>query len=517
MKIITLDGKSLTFEDVESFLKGKAKARVSQEALRRLRNSRKFVEQKLESNEPFYGINTGFGMLASQRIPNKDLPRLQENLILSHAVGVGDCFSDDVARLIMLLRANVLARGHSGIKPETLNLLVEIINRQIVPLIPEQGSVGASGDLCTLAHVALCLIGRGQVRYRGKIMNGARALKLAKLTPIRLAAKEGIALVNGTQGMAALSAKSILRAGSLIKLADIAGALSIEGDRASKRPFDERIHKIRPHPGQLATASNIRKLIDKSQIIESHVKCKRVQDPYSFRCIPQVHGAIKDAFRYAKAVVEKELNGCTDNPLVFHEDEEILSGGNFHGEPLSLAMDVLSISMTEIGSISERRVAILLSPLESELPYKYLVANAGLNSGLAPMHVVMAALVSENKTLAHPASVDTIPTFAGQEDHVSMGMWASRKAFKILENVEKILAMEMFAAAQAIDIQKPLRGKKRSHPGVGTRIAYDLIRKQIPYLEKDREIYPDVQKSLDVIRSGSLIRAVEAVLGPLRV
>lgn len=517
MKIITLDGKSLTFDDVRTFLKGKAKVNVSQEALRYLKNSRKFVEQKLLSNEPFYGINTGFGMLASERIPDRDLEKLQENLIVSHAVQVGDYFPDDVVRLIMLLRANVLARGHSGILPSTLNLLVEMINKQIVPLIPKKGSVGASGDLAPLAHIALSLIGRGPVNYKGRIMNAAKALKLAKLAPIRLAPKEGIALINGTQAMAALSSKTVIRAKDLIKIADIAGALSIEGDRASRRPFDERIHKIRPHPGQLATASNIRKLLDKSQIIESHAKCKRVQDPYSFRCIPQVHGAIKDAFRYAQGVVEKELNSCTDNPLVFHEDNEILPGGNFHGEPLSLAMDVLSIALSEIGSISERRMAILLSPLEGELPFKYLVAKPGLNSGLAPMQVTMAALVSENKTLAHPASVDSIPTFAGQEDHVSMGMWAARKAFKILENVEMILAMEIMAASQAIDIQKPLRSKKRCQPGVGTRVAYEIIRKEIDYLDRDREIRLDIDKSIKIVRSGSLLRAVEAVLGLLRV
>ena len=516
MKIITLDGKSLTLEDIGYFLKGKAKVRVANESLRRLKSSRNFVEEKLSSHEPFYGINTGFGMLASKRIPDRDLKKLQENLVMSHAVGTGNILPDDLTRLIMLLRANVLAQGYSGIRPAIINLLVEMINRGVTPLIPEQGSVGASGDLAPLAHVALAMIGKGEVRFRGKVMNAKRALKLAQLEPVRLAPKEGIALINGTQAMAALAAKAIIKSQLLVKLADVAGALSIEGDRASRRPFDERIHRIRSHPGQLATASNVRRLLEKSQIIESHAKCKRVQDPYSLRCIPQVHGAVKDALRYCTAVVEKEINSCTDNPLVFHEDGEILVGGNFHGEPLALILDVLSIAIAEIGSISERRVAILLSPLEGELPRKYLISDPGLNSGLAPLHVTQASLVSENKTLAHPASVDTIPTFAGQEDHVSMGMWAARKALKVVGNVEAVLSVELIAACQAIDIQKLLKSVKKCSPGAGTRVAYKLVRQEISYLDKDRELSADLKSALRLVRTGAIISAVEGVLGKLR-
>lgn len=516
MKIITIDGKSLTLADAEAMLAGKAKVRVTQDTLRRLGNARKFIDKKLVSHEPFYGINTGFGMLASKRIADRDLDELQENLVVSHAVGAGNCLPDSLVSLIMLLRANVLAKGYSGIKPGTFNLLVEMINGGIYPLIPEQGSVGASGDLAPLAHIALAMIGKGQVRCRGKVMPAKQALSAAKLSPVKLSPKEGIALINGTQAMAAISARVIIGAQNLIKLADIAGALSVEGDRASRRPFDERIHRLRPHAGQLASASNMRKLLDKSQIIESHAKCKRVQDPYSFRCIPQVHGASKDALRYARAIVEKELNSCTDNPLIFHEDEEIISGGNFHGEPLSMAMDVMSIALAELGSISERRVAILLSPLEGELPGKYLISNPGLNSGFAPMHVSMASLVSENKTLAHPATVDTIPTFGGQEDHVSMGMWAARKALMVLTNVETIIAMELLAACQAIDIQKPLRKAKKCLPGAGSRIAYDVIRREVSCLDKDREIHKDIEKSLAMVRSGAVVKAVEEALGPLR-
>lgn len=519
---ITLDGRSLTLSQIENFLEDDVKVHVTPETTRKLRQARAFVEKKLKSHEPFYGINTGFGMLAHKRIPDRDLELLQENLIVSHAVGVGDSLPENISRLIMLLRANVLAAGYSGIRPETLHLLIEMINRGVTPLIPEKGSVGASGDLAPLAHVALAMIGRGMARYKGDMMNAARAMKLAKLKPVKLAPKEGIALINGTQAMAALAAVCAMKAKRMLKLADIAGALSVEGDRASKRPFDARIHAIRPHPGQIATANNVRRLIEGSQIIESHAKCKRVQDPYSFRCIPQVHGAAKDAINYATAVVERELNSCTDNPLIFHEDGEIISGGNFHGEPLAIAMDVLAIALAEIGSISERRVAILLSPLEGELPVKYLVMGAGLNSGLAPLHVTMASMVSENKTLAHPASVDTIPTFAGQEDHVSMGHFAARKAATVVRNLEMVLAVEFLAACQAIDIKKgdvsPSKGKRPLLlPGKGTKAAYNLIRREIRFMERDREVKPDYEKCLELVRSGALIEAAERNTGPLKV
>jgi histidine ammonia-lyase len=512
---IILDGKSLTLSQVEVFLEDHVKVHVTPETTRRLKQVRAFVEKKLKSHEPYYGINTGFGMLAGKRIADRDLELLQENLIVSHAVGVGDYLPENISRLIMLLRANVLAAGYSGIRPETLGLIIEMINRGVTPVIPEKGSVGASGDLAQLSHIALAMIGKGMARFKGEIMKSARALKLAKLKPIKLAPKEGIALINGTQAMEAIALICVIKARRLLKLADISGALSVEGDRASKRPFDPRIHAIRPHPGQIATANNIRRLIEGSQIIESHAKCKRVQDPYSFRCIPQVHGAVKDAANYATSVVLRELNSCTDNPLIFHEDGEIISGGNFHGEPLAIAMDVLAIALAELASISERRVSILLAPLEGELPVKYLVLGPGLNSGLAPLHVTMASIVSENKTLAHPASVDSIPTFAGQEDHVSMGYFAARKAATVVRNVEMVLAIEFLAACQAIDIKK---GEKRPLllPGKGTRAAYNLIRREIPFMERDREVKPDFDTCLELVQSGILIEAVEKNVGALK-
>ncbi|PIU56138.1 MAG: histidine ammonia-lyase [Deltaproteobacteria bacterium CG07_land_8_20_14_0_80_38_7] len=509
-----LDGNSLTLEQIKLFLNENREIEISHSALKKIEKCRLYVEEKIKSENPLYGINTGFGMLASKRISDADLEKLQENLIVSHAAGIGEYIQDDLARLIMLLRANVLAKGYSGIKSGTLQTLVNIINSGIVPLIPIQGSVGASGDLCPLAHVALTLIGKGKVRYKSKIINAMEALSDAGISPVSLAPKEGIALINGTQAMAAFFANAVIKAERLIKLADISGALSLEGDMGSEKPFDEKIHKIRPHPGQLATASNIRKLIHNSEIVKSHKNCKRVQDPYCFRCIPQVHGAVKDAFKYAKSVIEREINSCTDNPLVFFEDDEILSGGNFHGEPLAIAMDLLAMAIAELASISERRVAILLSPLEGELPQKYLVENPGLNSGLAPMHVTMAAIVSENKTLCHPACVDTIPTFAGQEDHVSMGMWGATKLNRIIDNVEKVIAMELIAGSQAIDLGNRLNNKENK-PGSGVAKAYSKVRELISYLDVDRQIYMDIEKAYDLVKHGDIIESVESAVGEL--
>jgi histidine ammonia-lyase len=509
---ILLDGKGLNLEEVREFLEESTDVNVSAGVVKKLTRVRKFVEKKLESHKPYYGINTGFGILANVRIDDKDLGSLQENLILSHAVGVGDPFDETTARLIMLLRASVLSQGYSGVRPEVLDLLVTLINRRITPVIPIQGSVSASGDLAPLAHIALVLTGKGEVMYRGQLMPSMKAFKKEGLKPIELLAKEGIALINGTQATAAMAAQAVLRSEMLIKVADIAGAMSVEGDRASRRPFDPRIHHIRPHPGQIATARNVCKMIAGSRIIADHAKCTRVQDPYSFRCIPQVHGAVKDMYHAAKKTVEIELKSCTDNPLLFDQDDEIISGGNFHAEPVAIMMDALGLAIAELGSISERRVAILNSPLQDELPNKGLVPNPGLNSGMLTAHVTMASLASENKTMAHPASVDTIPTFGGQEDHVSMGLIAARKTMRIVQNVEKILAIELIAACQAIDLAS--RGKK---PGRGSEAIFKLIRKGIPYMEKDRELRLDIEKSIDLVASGTVITTAESTIGNLSV
>lgn len=508
---IRIDGSAFSLDELRRFLEGE-RVEVSPQSMVRVRRVRAFVDRALESKRVYYGINTGFGLLSNRVIPGKDLERLQENLIVSHAVGVGEPFSPSIVRLMMLLRANVLALGYSGIREETLKLLVEMINRNIVPFIPSQGSVGASGDLAPLAHLALCMIGRGEVFYGGRCVATRKALGSEGLRPVKLEAKEGLALVNGTQAMSAMGALALLRLQNLIKVADIVGAMAIEGDSASRRPFDARIQRLRPHPGQIATAANVRKLIAGSRIIASHRRCTRVQDPYSFRCIPQVHGAVKDAVSYARGVITREMGSCTDNPIIFAEDEEIISGGNFHGEPLALAMDTISMAAAELGSISERRVAILIAPLAGEIDEKFLTPEAGINSGLMIPHVTMSALVSENKVLSHPASVDSIPTSGGQEDHVSMGTHAARKALEVIANVEEILAIELFAVCEAIDLQR-----ERGRPGKGTGAVHALVRKGVPEMKGDREYRHDMARCADLVRSGEVVFAAEEACGELKV
>lgn len=505
-----LDGSAPSLSTISKFLAGDLTIALSAKAKARIKASRNFVEKCLDDKNPHYGINTGFGRLATTRISTSDLAKLQVNYLNSHSVGVGDPFPPYVVRLMMLLRANMLAMGYSGIRYETIDLLIAMINSDIVPIVPEQGSVGASGDLAPLAHIALVLTGDGHVFYKGKVMTASKALKLAGLKPIELGAKEALALTNGTQAMLAVAALALIRVENLLAAADIAGALSVEGDRASDAPFDERIHLIRAHPGQIATAKNMRALLADSGIIASHVNCMRVQDPYSFRCIPQVHGAVRDAVSYARDVIVRELGSCTDNPIIFHEDEEILSGGNFHGEPIAIAMDVMGIAIAELGSISERRVAILTAPLSGELDTKFLVEDAGLNSGLMIAHVTMSALASENKSLSHPASVDSIPTSGGQEDHVSMGTIAARKALNIISNCEKIIGIELLAASQAIYLQR-----KHGKPGRGTLAAYDLIREEIPPITGDRAFKKDIDHCIDLVVSGDLVSAAEKVIGRL--
>lgn len=507
---ITLEGGGLTLDDVRAFMKGSDEVEVHAGVIKRLVKVRAYVDQKLASHEPFYGINTGVGLLANKRISDEELDQLQENLIVSHAVGVGALFDDATVRLIMLLRASVLAMGYSGVRPEVLELLVACINKGILPNIPSQGSVSASGDLAPLAHIALVLIGRGGVRYNGEQMPAADAFKKEGLEPIVLKAKEGLALINGTQAACAVALMVLCKAESLAKHADIAGALSIEGERASQRPFDKRIHELRPHPGQEVTADNVRRLIEGSGIIADHAECTRVQDPYSFRCIPQVHGAVKDVIAFARATVERELMSCTDNPLIFEDDDDIISGGNFHAEPLGFAMDALACAVAELGSMSERRVAILNAPLDEEITTKFLVKRSGLHSGFMIPHVTMAALVSENKILAHPATVDTVPTSGGQEDHVSMALIAARKALNIAHNVENILTIEFLAACQAIDLAH--NGKK---PGKGTKAIYDIIRAKIPTMEGDREFRLDIDASRKLVQSGTLIETSERTVGKL--
>ena len=508
MKKIILTGEALTLSELKTFLTEKVQVEIAPSVTKKLYDVRKFVEEKAASNVAHYGINTGFGRLASKKIPQHELELLQRNIILSHAVGVGEPMPLELSRLMMLLRAHVLAQGYSGICAETLQLLVALLNHDITPVIPCQGSVGASGDLAPLAHIGLTLIGEGEVFFQGKKVAASKALQTAALQPITLKAKEGLALVNGTQAILAYAVAAVLKAENLLKSSDVIGALAVEGDLASISPFDERIHQLRPHPGQIATAKNIRTLLANSEIVAGHVNCHRVQDPYSFRCIPQVHGACKDAYRYVRQVVECELASCTDNPLLFPEDDAILSGGNFHGEPVAMAMDMLAIALAELASISERRVAILIAPLDQELPTSFLVPNSGLNSGMMIPHVVMSALVSENKTLCHPASVDSIPTSGGQEDHVSMGTWAARKALQVAQNVEKVLGIELLCAAQAIDMHP-----EQHHAGKGTKPVYQAVRNVAPAITGDRAFYVDMSNCIDLLVSGAVVKTAETALG----
>lgn len=502
-----LNPKEFSWIELENFLQNESlKFQLTNSAKRNILQSRALVEDKVRKGEIVYGVTTGFGKLARVRIPNQDLRRLQRNLIRSHATGVGPVLSQREARLMLFLRIRSLAQGFSGVRMELVATLIAMLERSVIPVIPEQGSVGASGDLAPLAHLAMVVQGEGEAFYRGKRMSGAKAMSAARIRPIHLEAKEGIALINGTQLMTAIGACVFSRAKNVSKLADIAGALSLEALKGSEVPFDARIAKIRPHPGHAKTAANLKKCLAGSQVIPSHVDCEKVQDPYSLRCMPQVHGAVKDALAHVGEVLEREIHAVTDNPLVFAAQNEILSGGNFHGQPVSVALDYLGLSLCTLGSISERRIENMVNPDLSGLP-AFLVSHSGLNSGFMIPQVVAASLVSENKIHAHPASVDTIPTSANKEDHVSMGPIAARKARTILENVETILAIELLCAAQGREFDKKFKA------GRGAQAAYHAVRKLVPALHEDRFLAPDIEKVKQAIISGEIVKQVEAELG----
>ena len=471
--------------------------------------SRAIVEKLLDSTTPVYGISTGFGNLSQIWISPEEREALQRNLILSHAAGVGECLSEDVVRSAMLMRANSLVKGYSGIRPATVDMLLELLNRGVYPAVPSKGSVGASGDLSPLSHIALVLMGEGKAFVAGKLVTGAEALAAVGLSPVAFAAKEGLALINGTQIMTAVGALVVHDAALLMKAADIAAAMSLEALRGTRTAYDERISRIRPHPGQLVTSGNLLKLTDDSRIMESHEHCGKVQDAYSLRCVPQVHGASKDAVRRARETIEIEMNSATDNPLIFPDTGEVISGGNFHGQPVALVMDYLKTALAEIGSISERRVNRMLDAHLSDLP-PFLTAYPGVDSGLMITQYTAAALVSENKVLAHPACVDSIPTSANQEDHVSMGTIAARQSREILENVRHVIAIEMLVAAQGLDFLKPLE------PGVGVRAAHQAVRTEVPHLEEDRVPAEDIATVYRLLVSEAIVNQVEAVVGDLQ-
>ena len=492
---IQLDGASLTLAQVAAAARGGVEVAIAAEARERIRAARGLVDRIAQGSEPTYGINTGFGTLAEVSIPRPDLQRLQRNLILSHSAGVGQPLPPHEVRALILLRANVLSRGLSGIREETLDLLVAMLQRDVLPIIPEKGSVGGSGDLAPLAHLALVLIGEGEATLRGERLPGREALARAGLAPVVLEAKEGLALVNGTQAMLAVGIPALLEAERLARLADVACALTLEGLLGSHKPLLEAIHRVRGHAGQMQSARELRALVRDSELNASHQgpSCEKVQDPYSLRCAPQVHGAARDALAFSRRTLEIEANAATDNPLVFARghgeeglpEELIVSGGNFHGQPASQALDLLAIAVVQLQTISERRVEQLVNPSLSGLP-PFLMKNSGLNSGFMIAQVTAAALCAESRILSHPACTDTVPSSAGREDHVSMGMTAALKARTVVENARSGLAIELLAAAQALDFRAPLRA------GKGAQAAYEAIRSRVPHMAEDRELHRDI-------------------------
>ena len=500
--LIKIDGDQLTLDEFFRVAKMKTRVELSETAITKIKHSRKILEQFIKSEKAYYGINTGFGALATKKIDNKDLMKLQKNLIKSHTAGVGDFLPEEIVRGIILLRANVLAKGYSGVRLKLVQLLLDLLNHHFVPFIPAKGSVGASGDLVPLSHLASVLIGEGYVSFRGKKVRSRTALKQAGLLPVILREKEGLALINGTQVMTAIGIFNLLDAERLVKIADIAGAVTFEAQLGNPSPFYDEIQKVRPYPGQLKTSRNILKLIKNSPLWISHQGGKKVQDAYSIRCIPQVHGAIRDTLNHIRKTLEIEVNSATENPLIFPDKKIILSGGNFHGEPVAFVMDFLSIIITELGNMSERRIDRLLNPSTNMGLPPFLIQNDGLNSGFMIAHITATSLTSENRTLAHPSSVDNIPTSANQEDHVSMGTIGARTAREIIQNVKYILAIELMVGLQALDFYT-LKSSKNIEK------IKSKVRQKVPFLEKDNRLDLYFKEIVDMIDNDSLLNIVK--------
>ncbi|MBZ0138077.1 MAG: histidine ammonia-lyase [Planctomycetes bacterium] len=496
---LILDGKSLTLAQVDRFLYGEfGRIDVSGAARAKVRTARKFVEKLLKQDQAVYGVNTGFGKLANVRIPDKHLGELQTNLIRSHCCGVGEPLPEATVRLAILLRINSLIQGNSGVREEVVDAFLGMLNSDVVPFVPSKGSVGASGDLAPLAHIALTLMGEGKAYSKGRLITARAALKKAGLKPIELQAKEGLALINGTQIIQAIGLVTVCGMRRWIKLCDATAALSLEALRGSDSPFDARVAEIRPHPGHALVSRNMLKMLKGSQIRESHREDDpRVQDAYSLRCVPQVHGAARDGFDFVQTIFERELNAVTDNPLLFPADGDVISAGNFHGQPLSQALDFLAILMSELGAISERRTEQMVNPDLSNLP-PFLVKGSGLNSGLMIAQVVAAALASENKIFSHPASVDSIPTSANKEDHVSMGVTAALKARTVYENLQHLISIELLAGRLALDYHKPLKG------GTNVEAIADVLRKHVKALKRDRVLHEDFAVIRGLVNEGAL-------------
>jgi histidine ammonia-lyase len=505
MRRLTLTGHDFTLRDLADVAHRRARVSLSPAARRAMAASRRVVDRAVARGDRAYGLTTGFGQFAEVSVPREDLETLQLNLVRSHAAGVGRPLSDEAVRATMALRANALARGLSGIRPGTVGKLLAMLAADVLPLIPEQGSVGASGDLAPLAHLALALAGEGKARWKGRTVAASRALAAARLSPVTLAAKEGLALINGVQVSVGIGGLALERALFLARVADVAGAASLDAARGSDAAFDPRVIAARPHPGAAASAANLRRLLAGSAIRESHRGCGKVQDNYALRCMPQVHGAARDAFDHARAVLETEMNSATDNPLVFPRQGDIVSGGNFHGAPVGLVLDYAAIAAADLASISERRIEKLLNPALSDLP-AFLIEEGGLHSGLMLAQVTAAALVSENKILAHPASVDSIPTSADKEDHVSMSPIAARKFAQIVENLEWVLAIELMTAFQAMEFLRPLA---TSAPLEGVRRAF---RREIPQWKRDRILAADIEKARGFLDAD----AVRSLIGRLK-
>ena len=493
-----LDGQRLSLAQVSAIARGEEQVSLASAARARIEQSRSVIEQIIAENRTVYGVNTGFGKLSDVRIDPSQIRKLQLNLVRSHSCGLGNPLSIEEARAMVLLRANVLALGYSGCRPVVVETLIEMLNRGVTPVIPEKGSVGASGDLAPLAHLALTAIGEGEAFYEGVRISSSDALGRARIEPLQLEAKEGIALLNGTQAMAAVGGLALHRAARLARIADVAGAMTLEALKGTPVAFDERIHAARPHAGQNEVAAHLRDLLRDSEIRESHVENDpRVQDAYSLRCMPQVHGAIRDALAHARGAVETETGSATDNPLVFAESGDVLSGGNFHGAPLALAFDYAAMALTDLISITERRIDRLVNPDSNEDLPPFLTSDPGPASGFMMLQIVAASLLNEAKVLAHPASIDNVPTDGGKEDHVSMGMTAATKLRAIADLAEKVVAIELITAAEGLEYRKPLK------PGRGARQAHEIVRQHVARLTSDRAMSADIEAIAAVTRTSA--------------
>lgn len=508
-------GRALSLDELEQVARRARAVAFCDEARARVRAARRAIDAIAEGGDEaprVYGVNTGFGFLSETRIAAAQVRQLQQNLVRSHACGVGPDLPTASVRAMMLLRAQVLALGHSGVREVIVDRLVAMLNAGVHPRIPSQGSVGASGDLAPLAHLALVLTGEGEAEFEGVLMAGGEAMARAGVDPVTLEAKEGLALINGTQYMAALGALAVREGQRLCTLADVAGAVSLEAQKGSARPFDERVVGVRPHPGAKVVAANLRRLLRDSPLMESHVNCGKVQDAYSFRCMPQVHGASRDALAWAAEVLTREINSVTDNPLVFVDERggaELISGGNFHGQPLAIALDLAAIAVAELANVSERRVEQLVNPALSSGLSPFLARDSGLHSGFMIAQVASASLVSENKVLCHPASVDSIPSSAGKEDHVSMGSIGARKLGQVIDNVRRALAIELMTASAGVEQRAPLA------PSVGVRAAVAAVRTRVPPFDDDRPLHVDIVAVEALMSSGAIVAACCAAVGPI--